>query len=127
MNNHESAAGRPRRIVRKIVLTYTVEGDPEQKEQTMTLTRESQGKAVDGIVWSRSLMDRLAYLRGAGSQGCEAVQRRPARGDDGWQQNGKPPRDGASLTAASDPSRGECIWLHEESCTWIAWCDPEAE
>jgi hypothetical protein len=134
MSSSAPQAGRNRPLVRQIVLTYTMEGDPEQKEHTLTLSREGTGAVVDGVVWSRRLMDRLGYLDRPGG-GCEPVQRRPARPEDGWRRRvaagggvdatSDDPGTAsfsAAATSADDDGR-ECVWIHSADCRWIEWCD----
>lgn len=137
MNRPVPPARGSRRIVKQIVLTYTLEDDPEQREHTMTLTRRGGG-AVDGVIWSRRLMDRLAYMDGPGSQ-AQRVTQRPARGEDGWVRSGGqeaalsvggdvveagPAESGGMSTMSTGVENPECIWLHQESCSWLSYCDP---
>jgi hypothetical protein len=136
MDKPGSPAHGERRLVQRIVLTYTLEGDAEQREYTVTLSRDEGGARVDGVVWSRTLMDRLGYQND--QQGCVPVPRRPARPDDGWRKNGGAAQSrnalsdpaATDLTAADATLQGageECIWLHRETCTWVSWCETPPE
>jgi hypothetical protein len=123
-----------RRIVTRIVITYVLEDDASQQEHTMELSRERGGDVVDGLIWNRKLMDRLAYEDAPGK--CEKPKKRPARPEDGWKRKDS---DGAPrLTTMSEESGGngngngpgdgdgedDCLWFHEESCTWLKLCKP---
>ena len=136
MKEHHPAGAKSRRNVTKIVLSYVVEGEEEENEQTVTLSREGHGVTVDGVVWSPSLMEKLAYLEAHGP--AKPVPRRPSRPEDGWQSRGRPGvGPGSGATAEGGESRGEapasalrqnggdedCLWLHDQSCTWISLCD----
>jgi hypothetical protein len=129
MDKPGSAVDGERRLVRRIVLTYTLEGEAAEREHTIALSRDEGGARVDGVVWSRALMDRLGYQNG--QAGCVPVPRRPARPDDGWRKNGGPVEpEQAELSAADATRQGdgeECIWLHRETCTWLSWCEVPPE
>lgn len=140
--NRPDPAAEPRRVVTKIVLTYTLEGDASQEEHSVTLSSDGGAAPVDGVIWSRSLMERLGYVDGPEAR-CKPVPRRPARPEDGWRRRGKPESadaESASTAAVSDVGTAgttdvsiaaatdsgdnpDCIWLHDQSCTWMSLCD----
>jgi hypothetical protein len=136
MDRPAASAHGERRLVQRIELTYTLEGDAAQREYTITLSRDDGGARVDGVVWSRALMDRLGYRNG--QQGCVSLPRRPVRPEDGWRKDGGSARNGAALsdaeqeelTVADVEGQGdgeECIWMHRETCTWVSWCETPPE
>jgi hypothetical protein len=136
MDTPDSEAQGERRLVQRIALTYTLEGDAAQREYTITLSRDDGGARVDGVVWSRALMDRLGYRNGP--QGCVQLPRRPARPEDGWRKNGGAAQSRAALSApeqgeltvadaAGQGDGEECIWMHRETCTWVSWCETPPE
>jgi hypothetical protein len=142
-----------RRVVRRIVLTYTLEDDPSGAEHTMVVERGEAGAVVDGLVWSRRLMERLTYM----GEGGQPVPQRSGRPDDGWSRRGRQAAGGqggggngdgngggntrngggddslaggnggdadAGQVSAMSTGVDECIWLHMESCSWMSLCDP---
>lgn len=124
-------------------MTYTLDGDDSQAEHTFGIVHRGDGEDVDGLVWSRSLMDRLNYPDAQQPGRCVPVPRKRPGPDDRWERIGdpasetKPATDGgkrsSSDVAASDvetaatsdvqASAGDCYWLHKQSCDWIAICD----
>jgi hypothetical protein len=132
MNKPDPMAAEPRRVVTKIVLTYTLEGDATQEEHSVTLSSDNGGAPVDGVIWSRSLIERLGYTNGEGA-GCKPVPRRRARPEDGWhRRGGRPesaepesaePESAIGTAAADDGDNPDCIWLHDPGCTWLSLCD----
>jgi hypothetical protein len=141
MNGPEASSGGGRRVVREIVVTYTLEGDSSGKEHTMGLRHSGQGAAVDGVVWSRRLMDRMAYQDQQASGRCVPVETR--KGGPEWKKFGNPGPAGSDPTAGggvestggdNEPMvaraaagesdvAGECFWIHDESCIWTVICD----
>jgi hypothetical protein len=120
-----------RRLVQEIVLRYTIEGDDTGATQEVTLRRSGGGGHVDGVVWSRELMDRLGYVDAQPGNGhCVPVHQRPSQASDGWERRGGQ-ASGAATSAetsametslASTQDGVDCIWLHTESCHWISYC-----
>jgi hypothetical protein len=126
--NQPEPAPSARRIVRKIVITYTLEGDDSKTEHTLGLAHTGGGEVVDGVVWSHKLMNRLRYEDPQRPGQAVPVTRRP--GD--RQQWRRVQDDGtASASTASTTENGngdtdleDCIWYHEDSCYWRSFCDP---
>jgi hypothetical protein len=107
-----------RRMVRKIVLTYSVEG--EDTERTVTVTHTEGGQAVDGLILDRKLLNRLFYEDPANNR-YRPVDRRPAP---------RPPEERkwrveANGGAAAMSSGNDCVWIHDESCNWTEFCSTD--
>jgi hypothetical protein len=121
----------PVRLITKIVVTYrTSTGSTENLE----IEHEGGGEDVDGIVLSAELMNKLAYMENGR---CRVPDKRPGEG--GWRVRGRSgtARDnGGSEPSATDTGAesettlnatasggGTCIWLHDNGCSWLQYCD----
>jgi hypothetical protein len=101
-------SGSAARLIRKVVFTYRIEGDPEGTERTLTLEHGGSGDAVDAFVLSEELIRKLAYLEADG--GCTPVK--TESGSD-WK---------VSTMEKEDTVRADCIWVHQASCIWQEYC-----
>lgn len=106
------------KLVKKIVLTYTLEDDPEQVEQTMTVTHTGKGQVVDGMVWGEALMDKL-YYEDAGTREHRPVGRRPGSESpvEAWSVE-----SGGEKVMMTRSNGRDCVWLHEPNCFWWEFC-----
>lgn len=102
--------GRQARLLRKVVFTYRLEDDPKDMERTFTLEHGGAGDAVDGLVWNADLMRKLAYLE---REACTEPKKAPGTGD--WKVY-------SSKESQAAGGAGECIWVHDEDCSWWEYC-----
>jgi hypothetical protein len=108
------------RRIRKIVVEYEGGGGFE-------LENDGSTDAIDGLVWSDALMDRLRYEDASKPGRCEEPKRetgtgwkkKPVGGGNSGGNNGG--GDGDALMAASGDAG--CIYVHSTSCTWSMICD----
>lgn len=121
--------GQEARIMRKVVFTYRLEGDPEDVERTWTLEHGGDGEVIDGIIWNGALMKKLAYQE---QDTCREVEKRPGKG--AWKRSSG--RAAAQQRQVSAPesekaaradtstrsSSGDCIWFHDVNCVWWEYC-----
>jgi hypothetical protein len=125
--------GNARRLVKKIVVTYTLEGEGDQ-EYEYALTHEGDtGAAVNALVWDADLMERLRYADDDRPNGCRKPERKPGKG---WKGKVTPKGGGnggsggnggnggeMTASAAGTQAAGECVWVHNPSCEWQMFCD----
>ena len=118
--------GQEVRIIRKVVFTYRLEGDPDDVERTWTLEHGGDGEVIDGIIWSGALMKKLAYQE---QDRCRAVEKRPGKGD--WKRSsGGAAAQQRQVSTTSEmeadtstrSSSGDCIWFHDVNCWWWEYC-----
>lgn len=107
-----------RRLVKQIVVTYTLEGDPEQKEHTFGLRHTGEGAAVDALVWSSKLMKRLRYEDEKQPGRCVTPEQRSVGPE--WRRIGT---SGTMDTLANGDDRHHCYWIHDPDCFWFQHCD----
>lgn len=121
-----------KKLVTKIVVSYTIDGEPGE----FTLTNEEGGQEVDGVIWSKELVDKLYYAESgnagnpgnadnAGNAGnaakCRPVGKR--KGGGGWKVKKSGGGSGSLSSGANTLSSPvDCTWLHEESCFWVEYC-----
>jgi hypothetical protein len=107
------------RRIRKIVVEYEGGGGFELENAGST-------DAIDGLVWSDALMDRLRYEDASKPGRCETPKRETGMGwkkrsvgagNGGGASNGG--GDGDAMMAASQ----ECVYVHLASCSWRTICD----
>ena len=107
-----------RRIIREIVVTYRMSDDPKGEDQKFTIRNTGEGEAVDGVIWNRSLMEKLGYLEGDGR--CTPVKSGPGKG---WETDLKQPETQTQTQVRmAAAAGGDCIWLHDETCFWWEYC-----
>ena len=104
----QSDAGGSGTLLRRVVLTYRLDSDPEEAERTVTLEHTGGGEVIDGLIWSEELMRRLAYLEGG-----ECREPKKATGTSGWKLY--------SAEREAAPG-GPCVWLHDTNCHWWQYC-----
>ncbi|HSJ30600.1 MAG TPA: hypothetical protein VK933_04140 [Longimicrobiales bacterium] len=104
----QGETGSAARLIRKVVFTYRLEGDPEEMERTLTLEHGGSGDAVDAFVLSEELIRKLAYVDAEG--GCTPVKTAP--GSD-WK---------VSTMEKEETVRADCIWVHDLTCEWSEYC-----
>lgn len=133
------------KLVTKIVVTYTLDGD----EREFTATHTGNGGAVDGMIWGPSLLNKLFYQE-QGNNKYRPVDRKPssgpgqgewkvesrgggagqagsggATGSGGAAESGGEVESGGEMLAMGGPPGGrDCVWLHNENCTWWEFCSP---
>ncbi|MGH7464275.1 MAG: hypothetical protein ACREK1_03810, partial [Longimicrobiales bacterium] len=61
MSAKGAESGSGTRIIKEIVVTYRLEGDEEGMERSFRITNSGGGQAVDGVVWSDLLIQKLNY------------------------------------------------------------------
>ncbi|MBR9990563.1 MAG: hypothetical protein KFH98_12455 [Gemmatimonadetes bacterium] len=101
---------RQAKLVRKVVFTYRLEGDPKDMERTFTLEHGGAGEEINGLIWNDDLMRKLAYLE---REVCTEPKKAPGTGD--WK-----------VYSADQKAAGEreCIWFHDHDCMWWEYCSP---
>lgn len=104
----QGETGSAARLIRKVVFTYRLEGDPEGTERTLTLEHRGSGDAVDAFVLSEDLIRKLGYVDAEG--GCTPVKAEP--GSD-WK---------VSTMEKGETVRADCVWVHNVSCDWGVVC-----
>jgi hypothetical protein len=114
-----------------ITLTWYYEDDPDTLH-TDTLKHDDRGEDIDGLIWSRDLLEKLRYDDEAG--GCREPDKRPGSG--GWRVTGNPgggkkkntgsttEKTALSASAASDGD-SDCYWVHSNACIWQQYCPPD--
>lgn len=101
-------AGSAARLIRKMVFTYRLEGDPEEMERTLTLEHAGSGDTVDAVVLSEELIRKLAYVEADG--GCTPVK---TESGSEWK---------VSTTEKAESERADCVWIHDVTCKWTEFC-----
>jgi hypothetical protein len=104
--------GRQSMLLRKVVFTYRLEGDPKDMERTFTLEHGGAGDAIDGLVWNDDLMRKLAYLE---REVCTEPKKAQGTGD--WKVYSS-----NEEKAGAEAEAGKCIWVHDEDCSWWEYC-----
>lgn len=94
------------RLVRKVVVTYRLESDPEETERTFTLEHGGAGETVDAVIWSEELIRKLAYLE---ADVCREPKKAAGTGE--WK-----------LYSADSEARADCVWVHDVDCHWWQYC-----
>lgn len=100
--------GGTARLVRKVVVTYRLESDPEETERTFTLAHGGAGEMIDALIWSEELMRKLAYLE---ADVCRVPKKAPGMGE--WKM----------YSAEQDSTvAADCVWVHDLDCQWWEYC-----
>lgn len=125
------------RIIRKVVISYRLEGDPEDTERTWTLKHGGAGEVINGLIWNGELMKKVAYLENGE---CRVPEKSPGKGE--WKTYIEESRDNELgllrlllrrllrlfrpsprfQALSADSGGGDCIWVHEVNCTWWEYC-----
>lgn len=139
------------RVITKVVISYYLQDAPDTKG-TLTIAHGGDGEIVDGVIWGGELMRKIAYLEG---EECREPKKAPGTGEwKTYAREGEATQDSGAQEASAQEAtaqtttkatsletmtlaatgdagtsgeelRTECIWLHNEDCTWSEYCTGE--